>query len=102
MAVGPRGERLSGGERQSVVLARTLLRESKVFVLDEPTSSMDNSTEAKIVAGLKDYVGDSTLILSTHRGNLLALVDRIIWMDKGQIIADGKRDEVLARLRGAA
>lgn len=102
MSVGPRGERLSGGERQSVVLARTLLRESKVFILDEPTASMDNSTEAKIVANLKDYVGHSTLIISTHRANLLSLVDRIIWMDKGKIIADGKSDDVLARLRGAA
>ena len=102
MQVGPRGERLSGGERQSVLLSRTLMRPAKVFLLDEPTSALDNSTEGRIVAGLRAHVGDATLVVATHRANMLTLVDRIIWMDKGRIIADGPREEVLGRLRKAA
>ncbi len=102
MQVGPRGERLSGGERQSVLLARTLMRPAKVFMLDEPTSALDNSAEARIVAGLRAHIGDATLIVATHRANVLNLVDRIIWMDKGRIIADGPREEVLGRLKKAA
>ncbi len=102
MKVGPRGERLSGGERQSVLLARTLMRPARVFMLDEPTSALDNSAEGHIVAGLRGHIGDATLIVATHRANVLNLVDRIIWMDKGRIIADGPRDEVLGRLKKAA
>ncbi len=102
MQVGPRGERLSGGERQSVLLARTLMRPAKVFMLDEPTSALDNSAEGRIVAGLRAHIGDATLIVATHRANVLNLVDRIIWMDKGRIVADGPRDAVLGRLKKAA
>ena len=99
--VGLRGEYLSGGERQSIGLARTLLRPSKVVILDEPTSSMDNTSEARVMHKLKDALKDKTLILATHRANLLSLADRIIWMDNGQIIADDTRDNVLAKMRAA-
>lgn len=102
MRVGARGERLSGGERQSVSLARLLTEDPPVMVLDEPTSAMDNALEAKIVRELRDVIANKTLIVATHRAPLLSLVDRIIWMDGGRIVADGPKAEVLQRLNQAA
>ncbi len=100
MPVGSRGEKLSGGERAAVVLARTLARRPRMLLLDEPTAAMDNDLERRIVAGLGDWLDDRTLILATHRAPLLALVDRIIWLHEGRVIADGPREDVLANLRG--
>jgi ATP-binding cassette subfamily C protein LapB len=100
MQVGPRGERLSGGERAGVVLARTLLRQPKMVLLDEPTAAMDNELERRIVNNLGSWLEGRTLILATHRAPVLALVDRIIWMHNGRVVADGPRDDVLAKLRG--
>ncbi len=100
MQVGPRGERLSGGERAGVALARTLLRPSKMVLLDEPTAAMDNELERRIVSNLGSWLNERTLIVATHRAPVLALVDRIIWLHKGRIIADGPRDDVLAKLKG--
>ena len=100
--VGRRGEKLSGGERQSIALARTLLSPGKVLLLDEPTSSMDNTTEAKVISDIRNTIGSKTLLISTHRANVLSIVDRIIWLDKGRIIADGPRDEILYKLKNAA
>lgn len=102
MHVGPRGERLSGGERQIVALARTLMGHPEILVLDEPTAAMDNALEARIVRDLKLDLGQRTLIVSTHRGVVLDLVDRIIWLDDGRIVADGPKEEVLNRLRRTA
>jgi ATP-binding cassette, subfamily C, bacterial LapB len=102
MHVGPRGERLSGGERQSVVLTRTLLADPKVLLLDEPTASMDTVLEARLVKNLKQFIGDRTLIVATHRAPVLQLVDRIIWLDTGRIVADGSKEDVLKRMSGAA
>jgi ATP-binding cassette subfamily C protein LapB len=102
MGVGPRGERLSGGERQSVALARVLLASPKAFVLDEPTSSMDTMLEARLVRDLNSYIGQRTLIVATHRAPVLELVDRIIWLDSGRLIADGPKADVLKRMSGAA
>jgi ATP-binding cassette subfamily C protein LapB len=102
MPLGPRGERLSGGERQSVALARLLLADPKVLVLDEPTASMDPILEARLVKQLPAEIGTRTLILATHRASMLELVDRVIWMDGGKIAADGPRAEVMARLSRAA
>jgi ATP-binding cassette subfamily C protein LapB len=100
MEVGPRGERLSGGERQTVALARALAVYPQVLVLDEPTSSMDNTAEAKFMKDLAPFVKDKTLIVSTHRAQLLQLVDRVIWLEQGRIILDGKKEDVMARLQG--
>ena len=100
MEVGPRGERLSGGERAGVVLARTLLRPSKIVLLDEPTAAMDNELERRIVDNLNNWIGPRSLIVATHRAPVLALVDRVIWLHKGRVIADGPRDEILAKLKG--
>jgi len=98
LEVGRRSRQLSGGERQAVCLARTLVRQAPVLVLDEPTTAMDNQLEIAVVNRLRDYVQGRTLVLATHRTPLLALVTRVIWLDEGRILADGPRDEVIARV----
>ena len=100
--VGPRGEALSGGERQMVGLARALLRNPGVLILDEPTSAMDNTAESRVISALANYVRGRTLIVATHRTQILSLVDRVILMDRGRILADGPRDQVLSGLRKAS
>jgi ATP-binding cassette subfamily C protein LapB len=102
MNVGPRGERLSGGERQSVALARILLAGPKVLLLDEPTAAMDTMLEARLVRNLGNFIGDRTLIVATHRAPVLQLVDRLIWLEAGKVVADGPKAEVLKRMSGAA
>lgn len=102
MRIGPRGERLSGGERQSVALARILLADPKVLLLDEPTSSMDTMLEARLVRNFRDFIGDRTLVIATHRAPVLQLVDRIIWLDSGRLMADGPKADVIKRMSGAA
>jgi ATP-binding cassette subfamily C protein LapB len=102
MRVGPRGERLSGGERQLVALARTLMGQPDILILDEPTAAMDNGLEMRVIRDLKEELGDRTLIVATHRAAVLDLVERIIWIDDGRIVADGPKAEVLSRLRRTA
>lgn len=99
LQVGERGERLSGGQRQSITVARALLRNPPVLVLDEPTNSMDNTTEDTFKKRFEKWGGNKTLVLVTHRASLLALVDRIIIMDGGRIIADGPKDRILEALK---
>lgn len=98
--VGPRGSHLSGGERQAVGLARVLAMNPSALLLDEPTSSMDNTLEMQLIENLKHYLGGRTLIVATHRAALLDLVDRVIWMEQGKVLADGPRDQVLAHING--
>lgn len=92
--VGERGEGLSGGQRQAVALARALLTRPQVLMCDEPTSSMDNTAEQAFVTHVRENT-DMTLLLVTHRHNLLDLVDRIILLHEGQLVADGPRDKVI-------
>ncbi len=98
-AVGEQGAGLSGGQRQSVALARTLLLESPVVVLDEPTSLMDNTTESQVRQRLLEYTKDRTLILITHKSEMLELVDRLLVVDDGRIVLDGPKDQVIQKLR---
>jgi ATP-binding cassette subfamily C protein LapB len=100
--VGPRGERLSGGERQAVGLARVILNDPRVLLLDEPTAAMDNTAENMLIQQLPAFLTGRTVILATHRLQLLNLVDRVIWMDNGRVVADGPRAQVLASLTKAA
>lgn len=102
LRVGPRGERLSGGERQAVALARALIGDPRVLILDEPTAAMDNALEAKIVRDLKAWLGERTLVVATHRAPLLALVDRVIWIEGGRVVADGPKADILKRISQAA
>ncbi|MCL4142328.1 UNVERIFIED_CONTAM: hypothetical protein GTU68_024488, partial [Idotea baltica] len=99
MPVGERGEGLSGGQRQSVTVARALLLDPAVLVLDEPTNAMDNSTEEQFKARLQATLNDKTLLLVTHKASLLSLVDRIIVLDQSRLVADGPRDQILAALK---
>ncbi|MBT6079252.1 MAG: type I secretion system permease/ATPase [Gammaproteobacteria bacterium] len=98
MIVGERGEGLSGGQRQAVAMARALLLQPPILLLDEPTSSMDNSTENGWKARFTPFLKERTLILVTHRASLLSLAERLIILDRGQIVADGPRDQVLQAL----
>ncbi|WP_432451811.1 MULTISPECIES: type I secretion system permease/ATPase [unclassified Agarivorans] len=97
--VGERGQYLSGGQRQAVALARALLFNPPVLVLDEPTSSMDAHSENLVKAQLKQVVADKTFILITHKMSMLDLVDRIIVLERGRVVADGSKAKVLELLR---
>lgn len=96
--VGERGERLSGGQRQLVAIARALLMRPKLLLLDEPSSMIDPASEQKLIARLRALQG-TTILLVTHRMAMLALIDRLIVMDRGRVVADGPRDEVLKSLQ---
>lgn len=93
--VGEKGATLSGGQRQSLGIARALLPNPPVLMFDEPTSSMDLNSERRFINRLKEHSQGKTLILVTHRTSLFSLVDRIIVLGNGKIVADGPRDEVL-------
>jgi ATP-binding cassette subfamily C protein LapB len=99
MVVGERGESLSGGQRQGVAIARAVINDPPILLLDEPTSSMDYSSEEDIKQRLTAYATDKTLLLISHRTALLDLVDRIIVMDGGRIVADGPKEQVITALR---
>jgi ATP-binding cassette subfamily C protein LapB len=102
LPVGERGSRLSGGQRALLVLARALVRPSKLLFLDEPTGAMDTQTEVYFIEHLKTALApDQTLMVATHRHNMLSIVDRLLVIDAGRIIADGPKDEVLGTLGGA-
>ncbi len=93
------GRGLSGGQRQCIVLARALLLDPPVLVLDEPTSNMDNRTEVRLKNSLSKVIQEKTLILITHRASLLEMVDRLIVIDNGAIIADGPKAAVIEALK---
>jgi len=102
LPVGERGSFLSGGQRALLVLARALVSPSKLLYLDEPTGSMDTQTELYFIEHLKSALApDQTMIVATHRHNMLSIVNRLIVIDGGKIIADGPRDEVMKRLAAA-
>lgn len=97
--VGERGMLLSGGQRQSIAIARALLFDPSILILDEPTASMDNTTETRMKRRLQAGVKDKTLILITHKSSMLDMVDRLIVMDNGRMIADGPKAQVHEALR---
>lgn len=100
MQVGERGRAISGGQRQAVAIARAVLGRPRVVFLDEPTSAMDNLTEAAFIRSFRAWLKpDTTLILATHRISMLELVDRVVVLEGGKVAADGPRDEVLAALK---
>jgi ATP-binding cassette subfamily C protein LapB len=92
LMVGERGDGLSGGERQSVTLARALISDPNILMLDEPTNSMDSQTEKAFISKLKNIIHDKTVIIVTHKTSILELVDRVIVLDNGNIIFDGPKE----------
>ena len=99
MLIGERGETLSGGQRQGVGIARALISNPSILLLDEPTSAMDHSGEDAIKKRLIETVKNKTLVLISHRSSLYDLVDRIIVIDSGRIVADGPKEQVAEALR---
>lgn len=97
--VGEGGGLLSGGQRQSIAIARAFLGRPPVLLMDEPTSAMDNRSEMHIKHQLSQLLPSETLILITHKTSMLDVVDRVIVMEKGSIIADGPKAKVLSDLK---
>ncbi len=98
MQVGERGELLSGGQRQSVGIARAVLHNAPILLLDEPTSAMDFSTEALVTQRMQAFSQGKTVVLVTHRTSMLSFVDRVIVVDQGKIVADGPRERIMQAL----
>ena len=99
MVIGERGESLSGGQRQSVAVARALINDPPILLLDEPSSNMDHQSETQLRRRLGEASQTKTILLVTHRTALLDLVDRLIVIDNGHIVADGPKEQVVEALR---
>lgn len=97
--VGERGEALSGGQRQAVAIARALLYDPPILILDEPTASMDPASENRLRKRLEKLCENKTTILITHKGAMLSMVDKLILIDRGRIVAYGPKDEVIRKLQ---
>ena len=100
--VGEAGQALSRGQRQSIALARAILNDPPVLLLDEPTASLDARAEKQFMQSMTQTAKDRTLLLITHKMHLLQLVDRIIVLDKGHLVADGPKEQILAQLKSGA
>jgi len=101
LQVGENGDNLSTGQKHLVALARALVNDPKIIILDEPTTGLDIGLESSVINRLSPIVKDKTLLLITHRFSALKLVDRVLVINDGKIVADGPRDEILAKLQGA-
>lgn len=99
MPVGEHGQLLSGGQRQAVSIARALINDPAILLMDEPTGSMDHTSEEEFKRNLLQYAAHKTLLVITHRTSLLELVNRIIVIDNGKIVADGPKEQVVEALR---
>jgi ATP-binding cassette subfamily C protein LapB len=99
MPVGEAGRFLSSGQKQAIALARAFLFEPKIIFLDEPSGAMDMASERLLIERLKAiFKSDQTVVVTTHRVSMLALINRLILIDRGKLLADGPRDAVLAQL----
>jgi ATP-binding cassette subfamily C protein LapB len=102
LQVGEGGKSLSRGQRQSVALARAILNDPKILLLDEPTASLDARAERQFMRSMVQTAKDRSLILITHKMHLLTLVDRIIVLDNGHLVADGDKESILEKLKSGA
>lgn len=99
MPIGSHGLGLSGGQKQMLALARMTLRDPRVVLLDEPTTGLDQGSEIKALRGLKEWTQNRTLVVVTHRPQVLQIVDRIVVVEDGKVTIDGPRDQVLKHLK---
>lgn len=99
LLVNEGGSSLSGGQRQSIGVARALLTTSPIYLFDEPTNAMDSSTEAMLIHRLKENTIQNTLIVVTHKMTILQLVDRLIVIESGNLVADGSKESVIEALK---
>jgi ATP-binding cassette, subfamily C, bacterial LapB len=103
MPIAEGGRSLSGGQKQAIGLARVLIRKPRVLFLDEPTAHFDMRSEAEFLERLRSLAAEKmSIIVSTHRLSLLGLVDRLLLFDRGRLVADGPRDQVLAMVQPGA
>jgi ATP-binding cassette subfamily B protein len=93
--VGERGVKLSGGQRQRIAIARAILKDSPILILDEATSSLDSVTEKKIQQGLEHLMENKTVIIIAHRLSTISDMDRILVFHEGELIEDGNHQELL-------
>ena len=98
LKLADRGEGLSGGQRQSIAIARALAGKPPVLAFDEPSSAVDQQTETGLFNRLEKGLQGRTFLVITHRTPFLRLVSRVIIVDRGRIVADGPRDKILAQL----
>lgn len=98
LTIGERGESLSGGQKQTIAIARALLRSPPILLFDEPSNSMDPQTERTFMKSLSTTLEGKTLVLVTHHHSVLPLVNRLIVLDAGQVVADGPKEQILAAL----
>ena len=98
MLIGERGASLSGGQRQGVAIARAVLLDPPVLLLDEPTSSMDFTSESQFKESLRRFMQHKTMVIVTHRLSLIDLADRMIVLDDGKVMTDGPRQQVIESL----
>jgi ATP-binding cassette subfamily C protein LapB len=96
--VGEYGCRLSGGQKQAISLARAIVSDPQIIIFDEPTNGMDSALEARVTTELNKYIEDKTFIMVTHRTTLLPLVNKLLLLDAGQVLAYGPRDELIQKL----
>jgi len=102
MPIGERGAGLSGGQRQSVGVARALVKDSSIMIMDEPSNSMDQTTEARLLANLKRELVSQTVVIITQKLSLLDMTDRVIVMHQSKVLLDGSKDEVTKQLGGGS
>lgn len=99
MPIGESAKGISGGQAQAITVARALLNNPSLLLFDEPTSCMDNSAENVFLSNMRSYAKDKTVLLVTHKMSMLSLVDRLIVLQNGKIVADGPKEQVLDALR---
>ncbi|OBX06285.1 hypothetical protein QV09_12305, partial [Gallibacterium salpingitidis] len=101
MSLGENGLGLSGGQKQAIALARMTLKDPKVVLLDEPTTGLDQYHEQQALIGLSQWVKNKTLVVVTHRPQVLQLVNRVVVVENGKVVMDGPKDDILKKLSGA-
>ncbi len=100
MMLKERGEGLSGGQRQSINLARAMLHDPSLLILDEPTSSMDAASEKFVLARLIEWAEQRTIVAITHRNSILEMVERVLVIEQGSVLADTTPEQLKAQARG--